>query len=154
MSILSLIISNFGCIKKGENPPRPKEQLTSVSISQSHMDRTYCYNFWAREEKGSYLLDAECIIVDYDNNDYKEINFTDKEITEVDFKQFTELDSKYDFYSNIKIKKKNNNLFICDETITAFYVKYGEEGFGIETNGECFEAVHNVFSELAQKYGK
>ena len=151
MGIISCMLSLFGCTKK---PVKPQSELTSISISQSHMDRTYCYGFYAREENGSYLLDAECIIADYDNDYFEEINFTDTAITEEDFHQFSELDSKYDFLSKIKAVKKNNVFFACDETVTNFSVKYGEESFNIETNGECFEAVHKIFSELAQKYGK
>ena len=149
MLILSCALSLFGCTKK---PARPEGELTSISISQSHMDRTYCYHFWARLENDSYLLDAECLIVDYDNNDCKEINFTDAEITEEEFKRFAEIDSKYDFYSHIKAERKKSIFFVCDETITNFTVSYGDEGIAVETNGECFEAVNELFFQLAEKY--
>ncbi|MGN1432527.1 MAG: hypothetical protein ACI4XI_02385 [Ruminococcus sp.] len=152
MSAMSLMFSLFGCSDKNKISSRPAEALSSVSISQNHMDRTYCYHFWAREENGSYLLDAECLIVDYDNNDYKEINFTDAEITEKEFKSFAEIDSKYDFCSHIKAGRKKNIFFACDETITNFLVKYGDESFNIETNGECFKAVNELFFQLAEKY--
>lgn len=116
------------------------------------MDRTYCYNFRARLENNSYLLDAECLIVDYENNDYREINFTDAEITEKEFKRFAEIDSKYDFYSHIKTERKKNIFFACDETITNFSVNYGDEGIAVEENGECFNAVNELFFQLAEKY--
>lgn len=151
---MSFIFSPFGCSNKNKTPAQPKGQLSSISISQSHMDRTFCYHFRAREENGSYLLDAECMIVDYDNNDCKEINFTDTEITEEDFKQFAELDSKYDFLSHIKTKKKKNNFFVLDETVTSFFVKYGEEEFSIETNGEYFNTTNELFFQLAEKYSE
>lgn len=149
MLILSCALSLFGCTQK---PARPEGELTSISISQSHMDRTYCYHFWARLENDSYLLDAECLIVDYDNNDCKEINFTDAEITEEEFKRFAEIDSKYDFYSHIKAERKKSIFFACDETITNFTVSYGDEGIAVETNGECYEAVNELFFQLAEKY--
>lgn len=152
MSAMSILFSFFGCSGKAKSPSRPNEQLSSVSISQSHMDRTYCYSFWAREQNGSYLLDAECLIVDYDNNDCKEINLTDTAITEEEFQQFAELDSKYDFSGHIKARRKKNIFFACDETITNFFVKYGEEGLNVETNGECFKAVNELFFQLAEKY--
>lgn len=149
MAILSCALSLFGCTQK---PVKPDRELTSISISQTHMDRTYCYHFWARLENDSYLLDAECLIVDYENNDYKEINFTDAEITEQEFKRFAEIDSKYDFYSHIKAGRKKDIFFACDETITNFFVKYGDEGIDVETNGECFNAVNELFFQLAEKY--
>lgn len=149
MLILSCALSLFGCTK---NPARPEGELTSISISQNHMDSTYCYSFWARVENNSYLLDAECFIVDYDNNDFEQINLTDTQITQEDFRHFTELDKEYGFCSNIKTERKNNKFFILDETVTRFSVKYGEDSFNIETNGECFNAVNELFFQLAEKY--
>ena len=149
MGILACVFSLFGCSHKAV---RPDGELTSISISQSHMDSTYCYSFWARVENNSYLLDAECFIVDYDNNDCEEINLTDTQITQEDFRRFSELDKEYGFCSNIKKERKNNKFFILDETVTGFSVKYGEDSFNIETNGECFEAVNELFFQLAEKY--
>lgn len=149
MSIISCILSLCGCTKK---PVKPKSELTSISISQNHMDSTYCYSFWARVENNSYLLDAECFIVDYDNNDFEQINLTDTQITQEDFRCFSELDKEYGFCSNIKTERKNNKFFILDETITNFSVKYGDEGVNVETNGECFNAVNELFFQLAEKY--
>ncbi len=99
MGILTCVLPIFGCTQK---PVKPDSELTSISISQSHMDRTYCYHFWARLENNSYLLDAECLIVDYENNDYREINFTDAEITEKEFKRFAEIDKEYGSIINQK----------------------------------------------------
>ena len=149
MAIISCVLSLFGCT---QNPVKPEGELTSISIYQSHMDSTYCHSFWARVENNSYLLDAECFIVDYDNNDCEEINLTDTQITQEDFRRFSELDKEYGFCSNIKKERKNNKFFILDETVTGFSVKYGEDSFNIETNGECFEAVNELFFQLAEKY--
>ena len=150
MGILSCILSLFGCTQK---PARPVGELTSISISQSHMDSTYCYSFCARVENNSCLLDAECFIVDYDNNECEEINLTDTPISEEDFNKFSALDKQYDFYSHLKpVEKEKSKIFVCDETITSFYVRYGEAGFGVKTSGEPYEAVNQCFFELAQKY--
>lgn len=149
MGILACTLTLFGCNK---NPVKPDSDLTSISIHQSHMDRTYCYSFCARQENDSFLLDAECIIVDYDKNYYREINFTDKIISKDDFLKFVALDKEYDFCSHIKTKKKDDIFFVCDETITGFYVKYGEKDFNIETNGEYFNKVEDYFYQLAEKY--
>ena len=150
MGILSFGFSLFGCT---QSPTRPEGELTSISISQNHMSRDGCYSFSARQEDGSYLLDAECLIVDYDNNDCEEINLTDAPISEEDFSRFSALDSQYDFYSHLKpIKEEHSKIFVCDETITNFYVKYGEVGFSIYPSGELYRAVNECFFELAKKY--
>ena len=117
------------------------------------MDSTFCYSFGIRKENDSYLFDADCILVDYDNNEYSEVNFIDNEITKEEFEKFTKLDKKYDFFSLRKPnKKEKNRYFILDETITNFSVRYGDEGIAVETNGECFEAVNELFFQLAEKY--
>lgn len=150
MGIVSCVLSLFGC---NRNPIKPEGELASISIYQNHMDSTFCYSFGIRKENDSYLFDADCILVDYDNNEYSEVNFIDKEITKEEFEKFTKLDKKYDFFSLRKPNKKEKNRYvILDETITNFSVRYGDEGIAVETNGECFEAVNELFFQLAEKY--
>ena len=150
MGIVSCVLSLFGCHR---NPIKPEGELASISIYQNHMDSTFCYSFGRRKENDSYLFDADCILVDYDNNEYSEVNFIDKEITKEEFEKFSKLDKKYDFFSLRKPnKKEKNRYFILDETITNFSVRYGDEGIAVETNGECFEAVNELFFQLAEKY--
>ncbi|MGN0462513.1 MAG: hypothetical protein ACI4HZ_08725 [Ruminococcus sp.] len=152
MSILFVTMSLFGCDK---NPAKPDRELTSVSISQNHMDRTFCYNFWVRKEKDSYLFDAECILADYDNNEYSEVNFTDKEISQEEFEEFTRIDEKYNFISLKRPKKeKKFKFFALDETTTYFTVKYGEDTFSLYPNGDCYSEVSENFFALAEKYNK
>lgn len=150
MGIISCILSLCGCTKK---PVKPQSELTSISISQSHMDSTFCYSFGIRKEKDSYLFDADCIIVDYDNNEYGEVNFTDKVISQEEFEEFTRIDEKYNFISLKKPKReKKSKFFALDETTTYFTVKYGGDAFSLYPNGECFEAVNELFFQLAEKY--
>lgn len=148
MSILFAIMSLFGC---GKTPAKPDGELNSISISQSHMDSTYCYSFGIREENGLYLFDAECAIVD--NHEYSEVNFTDKEISQKEFEGFRKLDEKYDFLSLIKPKEeKKDKFFILDETISHFTVKYGEDVYSLYPGGYCYSEVQESFFALAKKY--
>ena len=152
MSILFVTMSLFGCKK---NPVKPDSELTSVSISQNHMDRTFCYSFGVRKEKDSYLFDAECILADYDNNEYSEVNFTDKEISQEEFEKFTRIDEKYNFISLKKPKKeKKSKFFALDETTTYFTVRYGDDAFSLYPNGNCYSEVSENFFALAEKYNK
>ncbi|MGN1139163.1 MAG: hypothetical protein ACI4RM_06920 [Ruminococcus sp.] len=150
MSFLPVIMSLFGC---GKAPAKPEGELNSISISQNHMDRTYCYSFWVRKEKDTYLLDANCILADYDNDKYSEVNFTDKEISKKEFESFTQLDEKYDFLSLIKPEKAKKSIFFAlDETVSYFTVKYGDDTFSLYTNGDCYSEVCSCFFALAEKY--
>ena len=152
MGIVSCVLSLCGCTKK---PVKPQSELASISISQNHMDSTFCYSFGIRKENDSYLFDADCILVDYDNNEYSEVNFIDKEITKEEFEKFTKLDKKYDFFSLRKPNKIEKNIFfVVDETITNFSVSYGDESFSLYTSGDCYNEVHDCFVALAEKYNE
>ena len=150
MGIVSCVLSLFGCIR---NPIKPEGELASISIYQNHMDSTFCYSFGIRKENDSYLFDAECILVDYDNNEYSEVNFTDKEITKEEFEKFADLDKKYNFISLKKPnKEKKSKIFALDETTAYFTVRYGEDAFSLYPNGECYSEVSENFFALAEKY--
>ena len=120
MSIL-LSIFAFGCSKNPEGTQgsnvnsSPKDSLTSVSIAQSHMDRTYCYYFWVRKTDNKFFLDANCILTK--DEEYEELNIEGAEITEEDFNRFVELDNKYSFCSNLRKKSIfEDEFFVADKT--------------------------------------
>lgn len=148
MGALCMIFSLLGCSEKSA---KPTKSLTSISISQNHMSRTFCYNFHAERENDGCFLDAWCLIED--GNDYADIDFNHVEITEEEFNQFAELDKKYDFFSHKKRENKRNKfIFVCDETTNLFNVNYGNEYFNIDTGGEYYNAVYDCFLLLVKKY--
>ena len=152
MGIVTCVLSLFGC---ANDPAKPDGELTSISIYQNHMDSTFCYSFGIRKENDSYLFDADCILVDYDNNEYSEVNFIDKEITKEEFEKFTNLDKKYDFISLKRPKKeKKSKIFALDETTAHFTVRYGEDTFSLYPNGDCYSEVSENFFALAEKYNE
>ena len=151
MGILTCVLSLFGCTK---NPKKPDNELTSISISQNHMDRTYCYSFGAYKKNDTYTLNARCMIEKGDN-DYEDVELENISITKEEFKQFEELDKKYDFFSLRKPNKIEKNIFfVVDETITNFSVSYGDESFSLYTSGDCYNEVHDYFVALAEKYNE
>lgn len=151
MAIISCVLSLFGCT---QNPVKPDRELTSISISQSHMDRTYCYSFGAYKKNDTYTLNARCMLEKGDN-DYEDVELENISITKEEFKQFEELDKKYDFFSLRKPNKIEKNIFfVVDETITNFSVSYGDESFSLYTSGDCYNEVHDCFVALAEKYNE
>lgn len=147
MGIFACILSLFGCTQK---LVKPDKELTSISISQNHMERTYCYSFDAYKKNNTYILNAWCLI-EKDNDDIEEISIECCTITEDEFDAFKKLDSKYDFFSLLKFEKKKR-FFVLDETITIFSVSYGDESFSLKTNGDCYNEVYDCFMALAKKY--
>lgn len=150
MGVLCMAFSLFGCSQK---TAKPTGELSSISISQNHMSRTFCYSFYARKETDGCFLDAWCLLEN--GEDYTDIDFECVEITAEEFSRFIELDKKYNFCSHIKKEKKRNKIiFILDETVNCFSVKYGSECFNIDTSGEYYNAVYDCFLQLAKKYGE
>ena len=149
MGILFCVLSLFGCTK---NSVKPDNELTSVSISQSHMDRTYCYSFDIQKKNDTYTLNA-CCMLEKGDNDYKDVELENVSITEEEYKEFEEFDKKYDFLSLLKPNKKKKNIFFAlDETITNFSVSYGDESFSLYTGGDCYNEACQYFFALAKKY--
>lgn len=151
LGIIAYTLSLFGC---ANNPAKPDGELTSISISQSHMDSTYCYSFDVQKKGETYTLNASCVLRKGDN-DYEDVELENVSITEDEFAQFEELDKKYDFFSLRKPnKKEENRYFILDETITNYSVSYGDESFSLYTSGDCYNEVYDCFVALAEKYSK
>ena len=152
MSILSFILSLFGCTSKQVQKVKPEGEISSISIGQNHMDRNYCYSFYAYKKDGSYYLNAWCML-SLDEDNYRDVDFEDVLITKAEYDEFTKLDEKYDFFSYLKKEKKENNFVeILDETTTSFNVSYDGETIFLEAYGDCYEAVYDYFIELVKKY--
>lgn len=146
MMILSGCASENGSTK-------PEGEISSVSISQNHMNRNDCYAFSVYKNDDGYYLNVWCVLSL--NDDYRDINFEDISITKEEFDKFEKLDEKYDFFSQIKEENNKTNIFqTLDETTAKFQVSYDGESVNLETSGECYEAVYNYFIELAEKYSE
>lgn len=149
MGIFACILSFFGCSQK---LVKSNGELTSVSISQNHMDRTYCYSFDVQKKNDSYTFNAWCLLEKGDN-DYEDIELENISITEDEFAKFEKLDEKYNFFSLLKLNKEKKTIFfVPDETITSFSVSYGDKSFSLYTGGDCYIEVYECFVALAEKY--
>lgn len=154
MSILSLILSLLGCASKQAPKVKPEGEISSISIGQNHMSRNECYAFSAYRTDVSYHLNAWCLLM-FGEDDCRDVNLEDVPITKEEYDEFTKLDEKYDFFSNLKEEKKGKELIEpLDMTTTNFNVSYDGESISLETGGECYEAVYNYFLKLAEKYSE
>lgn len=150
--LIPLMMILSGCASENGST-KPEGEISSVSISQNHMNRNYCYAFSVYKSDDGYYLSAWCLL--NSNDDYRDINFEDISITKEEFDKFAKLDEKYDFFSQIKEENNKTNIFQpLDETTTGFQVSYDGESINLETSGECYEAVYNYFIELAEKYSE
>ena len=152
MGLLTFILSIFGCSSEQISKVKPEGEISSISIGQNHMSRNECYAFSAYRTDESYYLNAWCLLT-FSEDDVRDVNLEDVEITKEEYDEFTRLDEKYDFFSYLKDEKKDINLVEpLDMTTTSFNVSYDGESINLKTSGECYESVYNYFLQLAEKY--
>lgn len=84
MCLLSVVFSLFGC---SPQPVKTDSEISSISITQNHMNRAYCYAFSAYEDNEKYIFNAWCVLKDSENNS-KEVDIQNIEITEAEFSEF------------------------------------------------------------------
>lgn len=149
MSIILLMLSLFSCSAK---PVKLDADISSISITQNHMNRDCCYAFSVYAYKDQYILNAWCVVNSDSDNNFKEIDFENVEITEAEFDRFSTLDEEYDFLSCLAEKKDNKKFQVLDETTNSFSVGYDGEMFKLKTDCECYNAVYKYFLQLAEKY--
>ena len=147
MCLLSVVFSLFGC---SPQPAKTVSEISSIAITQNHMNRAYCYAFSAYEDNDKYIFNAWCVLKDGENSS-KEVDIQNIEITEAEFSEFARLNEKYSFadYAKRNNNKKHN---ISDETTNSFNVCFDGESLTLKTDNECYDAVYNYFITLATKY--
>ena len=146
MCLLSVVFSLFGC---SPQPVKTDSEISSISITQNHMNRAYCYAFSAYEDNEKYFFNAWCVLKDGENSS-KEVDIQNTEITEAEFSEFARLNEKYGFadYAKRDNNKKHN---ISDKTTNSFTVCFGGESLTLETDNECYDAVYDYFITLTTK---
>lgn len=147
MCLLSVVFSLFGC---SPQPVKGDLEISSISITQNHMNRAYCYAFSSYEDNDKYFFNAWCVLKDGENSS-KEVDIQNIEITEAEFSEFARLNEKFSFadYAKRNNNKKHN---ISDKTTNSFTVCFGGESLTLETDNECYDAVYDYFITLTTKY--
>lgn len=67
MGVIAILAGLLGCSKEPKPAQHTIEDISSISISCCHMDRSFGYYFCIRREDNKWLFDAECFI--HDHND-------------------------------------------------------------------------------------
>ena len=125
-------------------------EISSISITQNHMNRAYCYAFSVYECNDKHIFSAWCVLKDGENSS-KEVDIQNIEITATEFSEFARLNEKYGFADYIK-RNNNKKYNISDETTNSFKVCFGGEALTLKTDNECYNAVYDYFITLTTKY--
>lgn len=149
MAVLSLICGMFGCQKAPKPAKHTLSEITAVSISCGHMDRSYAYSFGAHKEENGWLLDAEC----FTHNHEAETAFKGNKLGDDDAEALLEIlkqNGSIAYAENYK-KPKKFRFNIADETSYGFCLTFSD-GSRYSTSDRQSD-LEKFFYLLAEKYG-
>lgn len=127
-----------------------KTSYVGMSMSQNHMDYTYCYSFYLREEDGKVLFDAQ-------HRSYDEPYEIVLESCEVDSSYMEKLRAIEEKYSIVKYvenyKEKKLPFHVTDETVNKTSVFYNDADVKTaDTGSEYKDELYEFFVALTKEY--
>lgn len=147
MTLVVLGAFAVGCAPKSNDN---NEDFIGLSLSQNHMDFTYCYSFFLREEDGKVIFDAQVRF-------YEEPYVIILESCEVDssyMKKLRKIEEKYSIVEYVEnFKEKKTPFLVMDETVnkTSVYYKNSDDKTA-DTSSEYEEELYCFFVNLAKEY--
>lgn len=132
--LLSLIVGLLGCQKVPKTAKHELSEITTISISCGHMDRSYGYYFWAHKEENAWFFDAECFTHNFEAETVLENCELNDEDAEALF-EILEQSESIVYVENYR-KPKKLPIQVSDETTYSFcltfsdgnqYVTYGRQ---------------------------
>lgn len=147
MTLVVLGAFAVGCAPKLNDT---KQNFVGLSLSQNHMDFTYCYSFFLREEDEKVIFDAQ---VRFYEEPY-EIVLESCEVDKSYMKELRKIAEKYSIVEYVENFKKTKSPFqIMDETVnkTSVYYKDSDDKTA-DTSSEYEEDLYNFFVNLAKEY--
>lgn len=148
MAVLSIICGLFGCQKAPKPAEHKLDEITSVSISCGHMDRSNGYSFWAHKEENGWFLDAECFTHNYET----ETVFENYEIVGEDIDTLLEILNQSNSIAYVENYKKPKKLSfqVSDETIYSFCLAFSDGNQYVTCDVQS--DLEEYFYRLAEKY--
>ena len=149
LGLAAILVGLFGCNKAPKPARHSISEISSVSISCGHMDRSYGYCFWLRREEDVWLFDAECFIHDHEDEAMFEGREVKSEDVDVMLKIIEQNDS-ITYAENYKPPKKLP-FEVMDETTYSFCLTFSDGSRYLTSDSQA--ELENFFYRLAEKYG-
>ena len=139
---------SVGCSNKIKN--NDTTDFVGISLSQNHMDFTYCYSFFLREEDGKVIFDAQ---VRFYEEPY-EIILESCEVDSSYMKELRKIEEKYSIVGYVENFKKTKSPFqIMDETVNHTSIYYNDSDVKTaDTSSEYKDELYSFFVELTKEY--
>lgn len=147
---MTLVVLGAFTVACAPNTNNIKDNFVGLSLSQNHMDFTYCYSFFLREEDGKVIFDAQ---VRFYEEPY-EIILESCEVDSSYMKKLRQIEEKYSIVEYVENYKKEKSPFqIMDETVNKTSVYYKDTNDKTaDTSSEYEEELYNFFVNLAKEY--
>lgn len=148
MAGFSLICGLFGCQKAPKPAKHGLSEITAVSISCGHMERSYGYSFRAHKEENGWFLDAECFTHNYE----EETVFENRELVGEDVETLFEIleQSESIAYAENYRKPKKLPAQVMDETAYGFCLTFSDGNQYVTCDRQS--NLEEFFYRLAEKY--
>lgn len=150
MAVLSLICGLVGCKESQKSEKHALAQVTAVSISCGHMDRSYGYSFWAHKEDAGWMLDAECFTNHYE----VETVFQNRELDSGDVEALFAVLEQCESVAYVEnaSKKTERSYSTTDETVYSFCLNFSDGKQYVVSHRQ--NSLEELFYRLAEKYNK
>lgn len=150
MVALSLICGLFGCQKAPKPAKHELSEITAVSISCGHMDRSYGYSFGAHKEENGWFLNAEC----FTHNHEVETVLENRELNGEDAETILEILKQNESIAYVENYKKSKILpfHVVDETTYSFCLTFSDGNQYVTCDRQ--DDLEDFFYRLAEKYNE
>lgn len=150
LGLLAVFTGLFGCNKGPKPTQHDLSEISAVSISCGHMDRSYGYAFRIHRDQDKWLFNAECFTHDHE----VETVFENRDINGEEVDAMFEILKKNDsitYAENYK-KPKDSPFVILDETTYGFCLTFsdGKQAVTIDRQRELEE----FFYRIAEEYNE
>ena len=125
MGLLAIFAGLFGCNKTPKPAQHELSEISGVSLSCGHMDRSYGYFFWVHREQDKWLFNAECFTYDHE----VETVFENREVRSNDMDALFEIleqSNSIAYVENYKKPKKLPFFEVMDETTYGFCLTFSD----------------------------
>lgn len=149
-SVMILVVFGafaVGCSGQHNNTDN---EFVGMSLSQNHMDFTYCYSFYLRTEDDKVLFDAQ---VRFYEEPY-EIILESCEVDSSYMEELKKIEEKYSIVEYVEnYKEKKSPLQVMDETVNTTTIYFnGNADKSADSSAAYKDELYKFFEELTLEY--
>lgn len=147
MTLFGFSCGLSGCKKEQRSESHKISEITAVSISCGHTDRSYGYSFWTHKDGNVWFFDAEC----FTDNFETEKKFENCVLDDEDSKKLLEiLEQNESIAYTENYSAKSGSSHAADETAYSFCLTFSDGKQCVTYDRQS--DLEDFFYPLAEKY--